>query len=358
VVAIRRRQWKALGLLAGIGAVSGASMMIYLRIIRRGSVYALINQDSSFNCSIPWHKLGEALTVRSSAQPVGPNGPEVWLWVMLFLGGAVVALMMQRAQNPEAAAASTARVRADLVLFCVVSMVFGIVGHMIFLLKLHFLTSNWYYVEMLCLCAISLDGILGANWPALRPWGLLRIGFLVVVMTWSARSAWEEAHTRRSNVDLIAGVLDKKASKGDLIVVQSAWEGITFARYYHGQARWVTVPPIDSHKVHRTDLVMEKMNQRDPMAPVLLEITDTLRGSNSVWVVGNMTDMRLKQSPRSCLPFKWWGWHINCWGARVTAYLQDYAQQEQVLEISVDEPVNRLENLPVRRFSGYKSDAN
>jgi hypothetical protein len=211
---------------------------------------------------------------------------------------------------------------------------------------------------MLCLCAISLDGILGANWPALRPWGLLRIGFLMVVMTWSARSAWEEAHTRRSNVDLIAGVLDKKASKGDLIVVQSAWEGITFARYYHGQARWVTVPPIDSHKVHRTDLVMEKMNQRDPMAPVLLEITDTLRGSNSVWVVGNMTDMRLKQSPRSCLPFKWWGWHINCWGARVTAYLQDYAQQEQVLEISVDEPVNRLENLPVRRFSGYKSDAN
>ena len=157
---------------------------------------------------------------------------------------------------------------------------------------------------MLSLCAISLDGILGVNWPALRPWGLLRIGFMVVMMTWSAGSAWEEAHTRRSNVDLIATVLGQKASAGDLIVVQSAWEGITFDRYYHGQARWVTVPPIDSHKVHRNDLIMEKMNQRDPMAPLLREITDTLRGGNSVWMVGNMAVMRPKQSPSSEPPTK------------------------------------------------------
>jgi hypothetical protein len=362
MVAIRRRQWKTLGALVGIGVAAGASMAVYLPIIHRGSAYVPMNQEPSFKFLILWYKLGSALTARSSALSPRFDGPEVWLWVMLLLGGSVVALMMQRArerpaQNQEAAAASTARVRADLALFCIVSMLFGIVGYMAFLLKLQYLTQAWYYVEMLCLCAISFDGLLGANWPMLRPWGLLRIGFMVGMMTWSARSAWAEAHTRRSNVDLIAAVLDQKASEGDLIVVQSAWEGITFDRYYHGRAHWVTVPPIDSHKVHRTDLVMEKMNQRDPMAPVLREITDTLRGSNSVWMVGNMTDMRLKQSPPSCLPFKWWGWHINCWGARVTAHLQDYALQEHVLEISVDEPVNRLENLPVRRFSGYKSDA-
>ena len=210
--------------------------------------------------------------------------------------------MMQRtrgrqAQNQEAAAAITARIRADLALFCVVSMLFGIVGYMAFLLKLQYLTQAWYYVEMLCLCAISLDGMLGANWPALRPWGLLRIGFMVVMMTWGARSAWEEAHTRRSNVDLIAAVLDKNASEGDLIVVQGAWEGITFDRYYHGQAHWVTVPPIDSHKVHRSDLILEKMNQPDPMAPVLREITNTLRSGNSVWIVGDMAVVPPKQLP-------------------------------------------------------------
>ncbi|MFZ0826964.1 MAG: hypothetical protein WAO02_06045, partial [Verrucomicrobiia bacterium] len=213
--------------------------------------------------------------------------------------------------------------------------------------------------EMLCLCAISLEGLLGANWPALRPWGLVRIGFMVAMLSWGARSAWEEAHTRRSNVDLIAAVLEQKAATGDLIVVQGAWEGITFNRYYHGRVRWMTVPPIESHAVHRSDLMLEQMSQQDSMAPVLREITDTLRSSNSVWIVGNMLIMRPEQllSP-SALPIKRWGPYINYWSAQVTAQLQDHALQEQALEMPADGLVNRLENLPVRRFSGYKSNRN
>ena len=363
LVAIRRRQWKTLGALLGIGAVSGASMMIYLPTIRRSSAYVPMNQFPSFDFSVLWEKLGNALAVRSSAHSPGFNGSEIWLWVLLFLVGSGVALMMQwtrgrQAQNPEAAATITAGGRADLALFCVVSMVFGIVGNMVFLLKLQYLTQTWYYVEMLCLCAISLDGMLGANWPALRPWGLLRIGFLVVMMTWSARSGWEEAHTRRSNIDLIADVLDQQASKGDLIVVRSAWEGITFDRYYHGPAHWVTVPPIDSHKVHRSDLILEKLNQPDPMAPVLREITDTLRGGNSVWIVGNMSAMQPQRPPPSLgQPIKGWTPYLDYWSAQVMTHLLGHALQGQFIVIPAHGPVNALENLPVARFSGYKPDA-
>ena len=200
---------------------------------------------------------------------------------------------------------------------------------------------------MLCLCAISLDGLLGANWPALRPWGLLRIGFLLVLLTWGSRSAWEEAHTRRSNVDLIAAVLSQNASAGDLIVVQDAWEGITFNRYYHGHARWVTVPPVDSHMVHRNDLVLEKMNQPEPMAPVLREITTTLRSGISVWLVGvspwyARSRCHHASPPPPGLPARWWlGTYLYCWTAQVTAQLLDHAQQEQVLKIPVDGPVVR-----------------
>jgi hypothetical protein len=364
VVAIRRRQWKTLGLLAGIGAVSGASLAIYLPItpiIHRGSTYQM-NQIPFFNSSILWYKLSNALTARSSAHPPRFDGPEIWLWVVLLLGGLVVALMMQRirggqAQNQEAAAAIAARVRADLALFCVVSMLFGIVGYMAFLMKLQYLTQTWYYVEMLCLCVISLDGILGANWPSLRPWGLIRIGLLVGMMTWNAGSAWEEAHTRRSNVDLIAAVLEKKASAGDLIVVQDAWNGITFDRYYHGQAHWVTVPPIDSHKVHRNDLILEKLKQPDPMAPVLREITSTLSRSNSVWIVGYMGGLPSKPlSPPAPQTHEWLP-YLNYWSAQVMVLLQDHALREGVLEIPVNEPVSFLENLSVLRFSGYKPDA-
>jgi hypothetical protein len=361
MVAIRRRQWKTLGALAGIGAVSGASMMIYLPTLHRGSTN-LMNQVPFFSFSILWYKLSSALTARSSAHPPRFDGPEIWFWVVLLLVGSVVALMMQRtrrgqAQNPEVAPASTARVRADLALFCVVSMVFGIVGYMAFLMKLQYLTQTWYYVEMLCLCVISLDGILGANWPALRPWGLLRIGLLVGMMTWSAGSAWEEAHTRRSNVDLIAAILDKNASAGDLIVVNDAWNGITFDRYYHGRAHWVTVPPIDSHKVHRNDLVLEKLKQPDPMAPVLREITSTLRGSNSVWIVGRMAAVPSKPLSPPAPQTQEWLPYLNYWNAQVMVLLQDDALREGVLEIPMNEPVSFLENLSVLRFSGYKPDA-
>ena len=216
LVAIRRRQWKTLWALAGIGAVSGASMVIYLPIIHRGSAYVPMIQEPFFDSSALWYGFCDAVAARSSAEPDGANGPQIWLWVELLLGGSVVAIAMQRArgrqtQNPGSWPAIAARVRADLALFCVVSMIFGIAGYVVFLLQLHFSCRPWYYVEILSLCAISLDGILGANWPALRPWGLFRIGFMVVMMAWGARAAWAEAHTRRSNVDLIAAVLGQKA---------------------------------------------------------------------------------------------------------------------------------------------------
>ena len=362
MVAIRRRQWRTLGALVGIGAVSGASLVIYMPIIRRGSASLPMNRVPFFNFSILWYKFSSALTARSSAHPPRFDGPEVWFWVVLLLAGVIVALVMQRtrgcqAPSPEAAAAVTARFRADLGLFCGVSMFLGVVVFMTFLLKLQCLTQAWYYVEMLCLCVISLDGILGASWPALRPWGLLRIGLLAGMMTWNARSAWEETHTRRSNVDLIAAVLNQKASKGDLIVVQDAWNGITFDRYYHGQARWMTVPPIDSHKVHRNDLLLDTLKQPDLMAPVLREITSTLRGSNSVWIVGLMAGVPQKPLSPPAPQTRTWLPYLNYWSAQVMVLLQDHALREGVLDIPVNEPVNFLENLSVLRFSGYKPDA-
>ena len=180
---------------------------------------------------------------------------------------------------------------------------------------------------------------------------------MVLMMTWYASSAWEEAHTRRSNVDLIATVLSQRASEGDLIVVQSAWEGITFNRYYHGRASWVTVPPIDSHAVHRSDLVLEKMDQPEGMAPVLREITDTLHDGHSVWVVGSRATLRPKLPPPSVPPGKLWSSYLNYWSAQLAVCLQDHALQEQVLEMPAAGPVCHLENLPVQRFSGYESGA-
>ena len=359
LVAIRRQRWKVLMALAVIGAVSSGSLIIYLPIIHRGSDYASMMRYPSFDFPTLWNKLGLAASARSSAHPDGPAGPEIWLWIVLLVAGLFAAFVVQRGrehapQNEEAAKTNAVRVRADRALFCVASLLLGAAGHVAFLFRLHYLTQTWYYIEMLVLCAIALDGLLNVNWPALRPWGLLRIGFMAAMMTWCAGSAWEEAHTRRSNVDLVAAVLDRKASAGDLIVVSGAWEGVTFDRYYHGRTPWVTVPPISSHKMHRNDLVMEMINQTDPMAPALQGITDTLRSGNSVWIVGNLATKHPKPPPSSG---KSWELYSKYWSGEITALLQDHALQEQFVEIPLAGPVSHLEDLPVLRFSGYKSGA-
>ena len=103
---------------------------------------------------------------------------------------------------------------------------------------------------------------------------------------------------------------------------------------------------------------MEKLIQPDPMAPVLRAITDTLRSSNSVWVVGNMAMIHLEPPPPWSPSAKWWVPYLVYWSAQVATCLQDHALQEQILEIPAGGPVSHLENLPVRRFSGYRPGVN
>ncbi|HEX3855796.1 MAG TPA: hypothetical protein VHY30_00695 [Verrucomicrobiae bacterium] len=361
LVVIRRRQWKTLMALAVIGSVSAASMAIYLPIIHQGSAYVPMNQPPFFSASMLWFKVSQAVSTHSSASFGKSRGTEIWLWIGLFLAGSIAALIMQRARvhtshGPETATVTAVQIRADRALFCVVTMLFGVFGFFAFLLKLHYLTQTWYYVEILCLCAISLDGLLGANWPKLRPWGLLRISFLLLVMTWGARSAWEEAHTRRSDVDLIAAVLNKAASEQDIIVVEGAWEGITFNRYYHGHTRWMTVPPVDSHLVHRNDLAFARMNQPEPMVPVLQAITNTLHSGHNVWLVGMVGSKSAVHldPPLSGRPIEWFVAYSTYWNAQIAAVLLDHTRQAEVLKIPIDGPVFSLEDLPLTRFSGYK----
>jgi hypothetical protein len=369
LVAVRRQQWKIVCTMAGIGLVAGASLLIYLPIFHQVPEHPSFVRSPFFDAATIWNGLGDALAARSSANPEGANGPQIWIWIMLLLAGIIVADMMQRTRvrqgpKPEGASKSANPERFDRALFCVTSVILGVIVYTGFLLKLQFFMQPWYYVEILVLCAISLDGILTANWPALRPWGLLRIGFLVMMMTLNAGPAWAEAHTRRSNLDVVAAFLSHNASAGDLIVVQNAWEGITFNRYYRGQAQWLSVPPIDSHEVHRNDLVMAEMNQPEAMTPVLHAITKTLASGDHVWVVGSIPIARSKGAPPGPTPLpplpsemrtQWWfGSYLYWWNQQVTTLLLDHAQQGKAETIAAPGPVNHFENVSVVRFTGYK----
>ena len=91
------------------------------------------------------------------------------------------------------------------------------------------------------------------------------------------------------------------------------------------------------------------------MAPVLLAITNTLHGSNTVWFVGNMLIAYPRQSPSSGMPLKSIETYFNYWSRQVADQLLGHALEKQVVEMPMDEPVFCLENLSLIRFSGYKS---
>ena len=353
-VALHRRAWKTLAALVAIGATSAVSLAIYLPIVRKGSAYVPLMQLPSFSFSTLWSKLGEAVAARSSAY-FNPNGPEIRVWVLLVLSGLAAALFTRQSRTLPEPESKPARRPADLALFCSVSMVLGVAGMLAFLYRLHYLTQSWYYLQILIVCGISLDGILGANWPALRPWGLLRIGFIAAMMVHYGRAGWQEAHTRRSNVDLIAGILKLEASPGDFVVVNSAWEGITFHRYYHGAAYWATVPPVNSHLVHRNDLVFEDMCQTAPMTPVLRDIINALKEGHRVWMVGKMAPGLPGLPPPTCPPVRYVGTYFDYWNAQVSAALLDHAWWKKAWNVPAGGPVSCTENLPLTEFGGYRA---
>jgi hypothetical protein len=369
LIAIRRQRWKVVWAMPGIGLMAGASFFIYLPIMHQGSEFLSFWGSPFFEAATLWMGLGNALATRSSGNPDGGNGPQIWIWIGLLLAGAIVAVVMQRTPvrqtpNAEVASRSANPERSDLALFCVITVILGTIGYTGFLLKVQYFMQPWHYVEILILWAISLDGILNASWPALRPWGLVRIGFLVVMMILNAGPAWAEARTRRSNLDVVAAVLSQNASAHDLIVVQDVWEGTTFNRYYRGQAQWLSVPPIDSHEVYRIDLVMAEMNQPEAMSPVLNAISNTLTTGHDVWLVGSIPIERSKDTPPgptplppppSEMPTRWWGGsYTYWWNQQVATFLLDHAEQGNAETIATPGPVSHFEDVSVMRFTGYK----
>jgi hypothetical protein len=367
LVAVRRQQWRTVWALLGIGGISVASLAVYIPVVQSGSAVAPMIQDPFFHPVTVWFGLRHAVSASTSANGAMRSGWLIWVWIALLSLAVIVVLAIQwaswRGTGKSGAVVPVADPRSDLALFCLVTVVFGTAPFLAFLVRLRFFPQDWYYVELLALCAVALDGILGATWSARVPRGLLRAGFIVTIMVLSARPAWQGAHTRRSNVDLVAAVLEQKASAGDLIVVQDAWEGITFDRYYRGRTAWITIPPIDSHKVHRTDLVLEEMKRPDAMAPLLDRINQVLQSNHSVWLVGSIplvkrADWLRPPPPPPTLPTKWWfGTYLLSWNAEVSGQLLEHARQGQALKVPVNEPVSYLENVLLFRFSGYRAEA-
>lgn len=294
-VAVRRRAWRTVGIVLGIGILAAASLLPYVPMMRR-------MREWTFMVSYPadfawlWKRIGEVL---GSPDPLG-----IWLWVGLFIVGvgvaaSVVLSQLWRAKGASSAAVSLdpgqSRSLPDAVLFAAVALVVGVVGYAVFLRALHYYTQPWYYIALVAFAACALDVVFGA-WPIAAGHRTLplflrssRLAAGLALLCFTALPDWEEMPVRHTNVDLLGARLQPLAGEGDVILVPR-WEcAIPLARYYRGPAEIITLPPIDDHRFHRYDLVLRQMMTADPLHPVLARLEEVLRSGHRIFLAGTLS---------------------------------------------------------------------
>jgi hypothetical protein len=350
VVALRRRSWRSAVMIVGIGAVCAISLLPYwltVRNVLRGEgAIQRVDMDRTWI----WHKVVEAFA--------STGGAIHWAWIGLAALAAAAALHggLRRAGR------GVSERERDAALYCGVAMLVGLPAYLLFLKTLRYVTQPWYYLALMALVAACLDAPLSlvARTPAGRR---ARLVLIVAVIALVIHPVWTAVRTRMTNVDRVASKLGGLAVSGDLIVVSPWYIGITFDRYYHGRADWVTVPPMASHAMHRYDLLKVKMMTPGAIAPVLDQIGEALRTGHRVFWVGDFFLPRPGEVPADppAAPGARWGWadspYYRRWGLLAGYLIQSHAKAAERIEVPLQQKVAVYENAGLQVFSGWRRDA-
>jgi hypothetical protein len=235
----------------------------------------------------------------------------------------------------------------------------ALLGYQQFLQLLSYLPRSWYYVALLSLLAVALDA-LAVTCSDLRWIRTGRVAFAAAALAILPFNAWPKIMERQTNVDIISRKLSEVAKNSDLIVVAPWQYGITFNRYYRGAAPWITLPAIDEHRVHRYDLLQQKMASPHPIDDVLGIVRNTLASGNRVWFVGGIRLPQPGERPRSLppAPATGFGWdnvaYSESWREQLGAFVRAHAERGQSVPLSGAGPVNDFENVSLAVAQGWQ----
>jgi hypothetical protein len=192
---------------------------------------------------------------------------------------------------------------------------------------------------------------------------VLRLARLAAAAVFTALllpAAWQEANLRMTNVDRIAQHLGHHARRRDLILVNPWFYGVSFHRYYQGKARWMTIPRLADHRMHRYDLFKARMVSDEPIGDVLGAVSRTLRSGHRVWIVGAYDVPPAGQPPivLEPAPGSPWGWadapYTASWSYQLGAFLQGQATRQWQIHVPAGGDVNAFEDLDVYAFQGRR----
>jgi len=388
-VALAGGSRRTAGLVLGVGLMAAMSLLPYWGALQRARDWDVIIRDDTSSEGI-LSKLQQTLSASDEGS---------WrVWTMLAVYGLAIALWAQFRCKPSSGSnGSTFNIQntffarqRSILLFTGVTLVIAVPAYFVFLNHLGYPPRAWYYIALMGLVALLLEILAGSfgspllsrernstdeagergdgaivrpERQAISAWmRSARVALALLIAGNSLLPTWRQARVRQTNVDLLAAKLNQLAAKDDLVVVAPWFKGISFCRYYHGAAPWMTVPPLEFQKFHRYDLIKDLMtlpDQGQAVRPLLLRIQTTLKSGHKVWTVGviGLVPPGGDTSVPPPAPSAGWGWqnakYANRWTGMTVAYLQACARHNEKIPIGFEGQVSEFENLPLRVFDGW-----
>ena len=365
VAALQRSDRGAAVTVLAVGASAALSLLPYLHSVAAAREWNPLVQRPT---GISW-----LFTVFSQATtPEGSvlgSGIFLVIWIALVVVCVIVGVGAIRARRAPSEPAST----ANPALYCGVLVVAAMVFYFAGLMAAKVRTEPWYYVPLMALLAPAVDVVIAgattgtaafnlrrrkSRTPAPRMFARPVIAMAVAAVTiWPA---WIQLSKPRTSMDSAAGLISREAAPADLVVVFPFFYGVSFQRYYHGTAPWISVPPIDDLRIHRYDLVKQRlMEPTETMAPVFARMSETMKSGHNVWIVGSLpppdAGVRPVDLPPAPAAGGWnCGPYLHVWGQEVAQFLEDHATRGRIAQGLSNGKVNFFEDVPVTVPSGWK----
>lgn len=353
-VALRRRDGRLLGRLVLIGVLAALSMLPYwLFVYPRAAEWAEIVK-TPYSLPAQLHAFAQALSAAGTVR--------LCVWPLLGIVSALLAaICLWRRDGGELSHGN------DLACFLLANLVIGTTAFWAYMHSLSVVTQVWYYLPLLALLAVTVDcaSVLWAS--SIRRRLVFMAVLLITAVSMLPRTA-EAIALRLTNVDLVAERLEQAASAGDLIVVFPWYIGLTFDRYYHGDAAWMPFPNVGNSQPRGhggyLELKRHYMTRPTPecIAAELQRITTTLEKGRRVWLV-NSLDFRLADERPAPLPpaphpvFGWGeGFYEQAWSRYAAYTLKRHATSFRLVDVPVSTKVNPYENVPLLLIQGETAE--
>jgi hypothetical protein len=336
IVAIMNKSKKSVLAIIGIGAISASSLLPYAFDLideYKESAISPVTSDFLFI-------LGR---FNSAIDPAKDYMNHVW--VAIFLS-TIAVCFFERLQSKR----FNFEVQHNFSLFILLQLILGTICYTVFLkvLSSDLVILSWHFLPVLILMTLCFDA--GFHQFIIKSL-VLRIALITFVISLSvivSSSAWNYAHVKMTNIDEIAAKISTSASDQDLVVVEPFTYGITFMRYYHGKAPWITIPDMNDHLVHRWDLAQTAIQDTEPLKSEFEKISKTLKSGNKIWFISDLSFLLyLQKAPFNSQPIR----HevnrvesiIICF-QKMANFTRMHAKSITIVPIKTENPIHNFEN--------------